>query len=166
MTNVPAIKADITLDKNDLVTVAVSRAETQMNLDLKNGNAALKKAEAEKRTLEGELEASKKAILKTVEAETKGRLDTFASMFDSNRVPVLSVSLCNDPKATVVSVQLKENKDSYSGVSFTKTVPLTDDQTATIGKIEKVTVEITAIKEGILTTRQRLAKLPTLERQY
>lgn len=159
-----AIVADIKIDKNDLVTVAVSRAERTLNASLVEANAALKASEKRKSELTKSLEKTDQAAAESLVGKAAAAFKAAAETVNGKVNTTISSTTSGD-KFTA-TLQISQPNGGYGNFGFSVSAALSGDQLGLIAELKTVQDDITQHRDNVLAIRSRLAKLPSLERQY
>jgi hypothetical protein len=158
--------ANVNIDKNDIIAIQVAKAERHLNELLSAAQATMKTRETELKLLLGELETSYQAT--AVTATTKLIADLQAIKTEGFDVPALGkpeYRETNDGSGLVVGVAIGD-KNSYNRLALSKTVPYSDSQKTLRATITTTKEQLSAAQTEVVAAKQRLNKLPTLERQY
>lgn len=154
--------ANVAIDKSDIVAIQVAKAERVLNTALNNAVTAMKDCEQACQSAEAALEASythsaKEAIAADLEV-LAGLSATYTGLKAS-----YSGHFVNE---TDLQISLKLSDNGYQHMEIHKTVPLTPTQLTQRQQLEGHKQALADAQRQVVLARQKLTKLPTLERQY
>lgn len=157
----PLRAVNVTIDKNDVIAIQVAKAERLLNDELKAAQDAMKTHE---KTLKGHADDLTKSYAQTAKdaaATAMGLLKTLADEFSGLSKRWVEHAVADDG----LRVQIKFGGDYQNG-TLTKTVPFTAEQVLQRATIKNTQDAVAEAQARVVAARQKLAKLPSLERQY
>ena len=167
----PLVKTNIEITQADLATVAVSRAEAQLQGDLEATLDNIKVAEAELRSLEKEV---KEAINNHVKSMFEGKVNALEAAFKAlapganvRLKPIVDFAIDRIPSLEVqVEFSISESRGWFM---VSRHVVHCCDVPGFLDLQSKLTHFSSAIKEWqqkALTLRRKIANIPALERRF
>lgn len=160
------VSTAVNFTQNDLITVAVSKAETTMQ-------AKSKAAMTHIASLEKRINAAKDEITKLLcdaaNAACKEGYDALAEAL--KKLGAVSTSIIkydekDDGIDVWVEVKVRGNDSYYSPKTPTKSLPIPDGVAKLKAEIKEKEEELAKAREEAVTWRRKLAQIPTLERKY
>lgn len=157
------ITASLDIDKDDILTVVLARAEAKMQKQIATADKNVKNLQKELNKAQADLDAN---LNKAAEAHFRRAASKFVEAFDAANV-----------KATTTAKYTGLNKDETFNVvlsvasrvvSFNcaETIPLEDRPRRMLAAIATMNEEIAAARQELIDWRRRASQLPALERQY
>lgn len=170
---VPKLDANIGLDKNDVIAIAVSKCETVMNQKIVSLDKSIKDAEKRIKDNDKKLRTAISAIAekhtKKAAADFIKAGKTFGKSLTTDTTWDFRHRCHDDQKEISVTLCIRDPRDTngYNDTfSLSDVVPLTKKEQDLQELIQKDRELITATKEEIVQWRRRLSKIDSLERQY
>jgi len=158
--------ANISIDKNDLLAIAVSRSELHIQEQL--GTATREVKRLEKAIADGNKELASKVsgIAAKIAKPVVTKLETLRDQTES-KVKIVTKHDSKDDTGTINIAISVATSDQWGGVTFcTLSGEYDDTAKALVTKIKSDGESLVTAKSTAVEWRRRLAQLPTLERQY
>lgn len=154
---------NMNVDKNDIIAIKLSAAERSLNEDLKSAQARARTHEKEIKFKTTELAKLYAATLATTITPAVDTLKALAKEFDGFAITEPGYSEGQNGLTVSVSV-VKDNYGNHRSIS--KLVPYDDAQKKLQEEVQAEKDKLKDVHAEIVEAKQRLAKMPTLERQY
>lgn len=160
-----ALGVDVSLTKDDIIAVAVSREEMSLKrqeAELTNDIRLLTK-DMDKTT--NDLNAALKEVAQSKQSQIDAIVAGFAKLGCEVKAGA-SASLRDDSKVSVTVIFIGHTGERYTGgMTFHIEVDIPKAIAAINDKIKSINDEIAALKEKVVKVRMALNDLPTMERQ-
>lgn len=166
-----SIVTDIRLDKNDLLTVVLSRAEQKMQMAVQEAMAKVKGLEKDQSKADAAL---KEAVAAVAPAHYKDAIEKFKvalASVDSTVSLTTTGQLKTDNQnnhTDKVAIELRINSSGgyNNNLCFSTTVATPEAVKSKVAELAAVQANLQTAREEVVTWRKKLANLPSLERQY
>lgn len=159
-------QATVQIDKNDIIAIQVAKAEKLMNAELAAAQEQVKVNEKILKTLVAEQAKSYEATAVEATKETRETLKLLVAEYKGTvSKPTYSHDGEDDSLTVSVSYGFSES-GSYNRVELEKEVPLTAAQKQLIADTKAAQEAVKTAQTNVVAARQRLSRLPSLERQY
>lgn len=159
---------ELKFNQQDVITVAVARAEELMNSELKKAQGEIVEIEKSIKADEKEIETSLKdaanaemlakvtAVAKSVADAGLGKVNASVSYSIDN----------NDSTILLITGKVTTPKDSYYGLSFAASTKVPEKVAGLRTKIGESHAKLTETRETAVGWRKRLGSIGSLERKY
>lgn len=166
------IKTDVNLDKNDLLTIVVSRAEKMMNQHISAGLTNVKELEKMLKTRQESLQraldsVARKMFSKQVDELERALVALGAVANDKPKLTVNYTSVFADNNKSTIKVGISISQQGNHGAFSFNTTVNTPHDVATESVLANSTIdELNSAREDVVNWRRKLSNLPSLEREY
>ena len=168
-TSNPLMTMSLDVDKNDVIAIVISRAEAQLNVELKNHMDSAKLAEAEANTIETRILGDFKKSLTAQYAGNVSLLNNSVNVIDPSSSAVLSVERLHNQTSAYVfrcTVGIKTTGNNrYDHTFYQKEYELTEVYSAQLEQAATLRRQATEAKVAAIEVRRKLANIGTMERQ-
>lgn len=155
------VQRNLSIDKNDIIAIQVSKAEQLLNKELSAAQATMQTNDKHLKNL---LKEQDKDYKDTAEAAIQIVKDSVKAIQDRG-FSGAQVRTNLQPSAAGLEVGAMIG-GGYNSITFSKTIPFTQTQKDQQAEIEATKEGLANAQAAVVAAKQRLAKLPTLERQY
>jgi hypothetical protein len=166
LVTVENVTSDIHIDKNDLLAVAVSKAELHMQQQLANATREIRRLE---RALKDGTTGLKEKIAQLAAKLAKPGVKALEAAREAcgSKARVETNWDMQQEKGTFeVTISIKSN-DHYGSANFGTLKGAFDDAAQKlVAQLESDSQKLTDTRETAVDWRKKLAQIPTLERQY
>ncbi len=166
-----SIVTDIRIDKNDLLTVVLSRAEQKMQVAVQDAMNKVKALEKDQGKADAALKEAVSAVSGTHYKDAIEKFKAALALVDATATVTTTSQLKTDNQnnytdKVAVEMRVTSTGGYNSSLCFSTTVPTTDAIKAQIAEITGIKASLQTAREEVVTWRKKLANLPALERQY
>jgi len=159
----PAI--DMSLDKNDVLAIVVSRGEAQLNEGVKQANAHARRHEEAAKQARAQLtKEGVAAALAAVQPGVEQIRAGFAAIGDGPAITTDTATTINAEAGTGQTTVTVTLKVRYDAIRVQHTLPFTPEQQAVVRQVAQDEQAAAAARAEAVAFRRQLANIPALER--